>query len=147
MPIILKPENVLDVGSDRVEGEVSDESFDRAAFARRAIELVKPRRTTIAICEGATRLRVESGRIWGRPHATAEGAAPGEATGTGELDDERWALLAIPARASRRAIAIAVAQLARAPRAYALDVLLGEASADNETTATAAGPPIEPSAA
>ena len=145
MPMILKPENVLDVGSDRVEGETSDESFDRAAFARRAIDLVKPRRTTIAICEGASRLRVESGRIWGRPRARTEGAVPTEATDAGELD-ERWALLAIPARASRRAIAIAVAQLARAPRAYALDVLLGEASAGNETTATGAGLPIEPSA-
>ena len=41
MPIILKPENVLDVGADRVVDETSDESFDRAAFARRAIDLVK----------------------------------------------------------------------------------------------------------
>jgi len=149
MPIILKPENVLDVGSDRVEGETSDESFDRAAFARRAIDLVKPRRTTIAICEGATRLRVESGRTWGRPlarGATGERAARAEATDAGELD-ERWALLAIPARASRRAIALAVAQLARAPGAYALDVLLGEAGAAGEIETPGAGLPIEPSAA
>jgi hypothetical protein len=33
-------------------------------------------------------------------------------------------LLAIPPQASRRAIALAVAELARAPRPYVLDVLL-----------------------
>jgi hypothetical protein len=144
MPIILKPENVLDVGADRVVDETSDESFDRAAFARRAIDLVKPRRTTIAICEGAARLRVESGRVWGRPRARTEASGRPDAADAGELD-ERWALLAIPAQASRRAIAIAVAQLARGTRAYALDVLMGEASAAGETAAREAS--IEPSAA
>lgn len=146
MPIILKPENVLDVGADRVVDEISDESFDRAAFARRAIDLVKPRRTTIAICEGAARLRVESGRVWGRPRIrTGASGRPDtpDAADAGELD-ERWALLAIPAQASRRAIALAVAQLARGTRAYALDVLMGEAAA-GETAASDA--PIEPSAA
>jgi hypothetical protein len=107
MPILLKPENVLDLGSDRVVDESSDEVFDRGAFARRAIDLLQPPRTTIAICEGASRMRVESGRIWGRDSG------------------ERWALLAIPPDASRRAIALAVAQLAQRPRAYALDVLMG----------------------
>ncbi len=119
----LKPENVLDVAREptRALDETSDESFDRAAFARRALELVAPPRTTVAICEGASRMRVESGRAWGRPVG------------------ERWALLAIPPRASRRAIALAVAELAarseppegsarayRAwpPGAYTLDVLL-----------------------
>lgn len=146
MPIILKPENVLDVGSDRVVDETSDESFDRTAFARRAIDLVKPRRTTIAICEGATRMRVESGRLWGRARRD-EAAARADAAVAPEADDgsERWALLAIPARASRRAIALAVAQLARRPHAYALDVLMGEAGAADEAEACA--PPVEPSAA
>ena len=146
MPIILKPENVLDVGSDRVVDETSDESFDRAAFARRAIDLVRPRRTTIAICEGATRMRVESGRLWGR--ARRDEAVPGaDAALVAEADEacERWALLAIPAHASRRAIALAVAQLARKPPAYALDVLMGEAGAPEE--APEGAPPAEPSAA
>ena len=146
MPIILKPENVLDIGSDRVVDETSDESFDRAAFARRAIDLVNPRRTTIVICEGATRMRVESGRLWGRGRGeeatvTAEPALAAEAGASGE----RWALLAIPARASRRAIALAVAQLARRPSAYALDVLMDEASAPNE--AAGGSPPVGPCAA
>lgn len=35
-------------------------------------------------------------------------------------------MLAIPARASRRAIALAVAELAQRSRPYVLDVLLGE---------------------
>ena len=124
MPILLKSENVLDVGSDRVVDETSDERFDRAAFARRAIDLVQPRRTTVAICEGASRMRVESGRMWGRPRAERADAGV-------RADDavERWALLAIPARASRRAIALAVAQLARGPRPYALDALMGAAGA------------------
>jgi hypothetical protein len=107
MPI-LEPDNILDVARehDRAVDETSDERFDRAEFARRAIEIVRPPRTTVAICEGARRMRVESGRAWGR------------------AVDQRWALLAIPPRASRRAIALAVAELARLPRPYVLDVLL-----------------------
>jgi hypothetical protein len=107
MPI-LQPDNVLNVARehDHAVDETSDEPFDRAAFARRALDLVSPPRTTVAICHGAQRMRVESGRAWGR--------AP----------DQRWALLAIPPRASRRAIALAVAELARLPRPYVLDVLL-----------------------
>jgi hypothetical protein len=148
MPIILKPENVLDVGSDRVVDDTSDESFDRAAFARHAIDVVKPRRTIIAICEGAARMRVESGRVWGH-HLRAEAITRADGAVTAQADeadeaDERWALLAIPARASRRAIALAVAQLARGPRAYALDVLMGEAGGRDETTESAS--PVEPSA-
>lgn len=140
MPTLLKSENILDVGSDRIVDETSDERFDRAAFARRAIELVRPRRTTIAICEGASRMRIESGRQWGRPRVD-----PHDELG------ERWALLAIPARASRRAIALAVAQLARGSRAYALDVLMGEAAvagpATGDRPATGDPPPGESSAA
>ena len=92
--------------------ETSAERFDRLEFARRALDLVRPRRTTVALCEGTARVHVESGRVWGR--------AP----------DARWAVLAIPPRASRRAIAIAVAGLAREADPYALDVLLaaGDAS-------------------
>ncbi len=121
MPILLKTENVLDVGSDRVAGETSDEHFDRAAFARRAIDILEPSRTTVVICEGASRIRVESGRIWGRPR-------------------ERWALLAIPTHASRRAIAFAVAELAVGTRAYALDVLMDEARIPTEPTPSSEPP-------
>jgi hypothetical protein len=146
MPILIKPESVLDVGSDRVVDETSDEHFDRTAFARRAIDIVQPRRTTIAICEGASRMRVESGRNWRRPRTDSHPPGYVGANEAGEADeaDERWALLAIPARASRRAIALAVAELARAPRAYALDVLMGEV--DGLSEAAPVRPPTEPSA-
>ena len=98
--------NVLDITSERdaAAAEVSDERFDRGQFALRALDLVRPRRMTVAICEDATRLRVERGTRWGHP-------------------GETWALLAIPRHASRRAIALAVAGLSEAPPAWALDVL------------------------
>jgi hypothetical protein len=100
------PDNVFDITPefDRAAADVSDERFDRGAFALRALDLVRPRRTTVAICEGATRMRVEVGRRWGHP-------------------GEAWAMLAIPRDASRRAIALAVAQLSGAPQAWALDML------------------------
>jgi len=95
--------------------ETSDERFDRLAFAQKALDLVNPLRTRIAICvEKAPRSRgvgrlprvtVQSGRAWGR--------GPGA----------RWAVLSIPAHASRRAIAMAVSELAGEPAPYALDVL------------------------
>ncbi len=89
--------------------QTSTESFDRIAFARRALALVRPPSTTVAICAGARRVSVDSGRQWG--------GAPAE----------RWAVLAIPPNASRRAIAAAVLELTGAgpARPWALDVLIG----------------------
>jgi hypothetical protein len=113
MPLLKNHVHDIALEPEREVDETSGERFDRVAFARRALELVRPQRTTVAICEGAARMRVESGRLWGRgrgPNAEAE---------------ERWAMLAIPRHASRRAIALAVAELAHLPRPYALDVLLG----------------------
>ena len=103
--------HVLDISAERARAatEVSDERFDRAEFALRALELVRPRRTTVAICHDASRLRVESGPRWGHP-------------------GEAWAVLRIPRQASRRAIALAIAELGGEARAWALDVLLGAAS-------------------
>lgn len=105
MPI-LELEGMHDVyfEHDRALEETSDERFDRAAFAMQALELVRPPRTTVAVCSGS-RLRVETGRTWGR--------GPGE----------RWAMLSIPPTASRRAIATAIAELASAPRPWVLDLL------------------------
>jgi hypothetical protein len=102
-----QPKNVLDISpeQDRAAAELSDERFDRGEFAVRALDLVRPRKTTVAICEGAKRMRVERGRRWG--HA-----------------GEAWAMLAIPRHASKRAIALAVAELSGVPPAWALDVLL-----------------------
>ncbi len=99
----------MEIGADvEVElAEEDDEAFDRLEFAAAALDLVRPPKTRVALCAGSTRVRVESGRAWGR----GEGA--------------RWAMLTIPARASRRAIALAVAELARGTATpWALDVLL-----------------------
>ena len=91
---------------ERELAEEDDEPFDRFAFAMAALDLLRPPRTRVALCAGSSRVRIESGRAWGR----GEGA--------------RWALLSIPARASRRAIALAVAELARGSGApWAYDVL------------------------
>ncbi len=94
---------------ERVEESVSDERFDRVAFTHRALDLLRPKDMTIAVCTGTRRLRVEVGRRWG-----------GRAK-------ERWAMLCIPPTASRRAIVMAVAALADSPsEPYVLDVLLAD---------------------
>ena len=69
------PKNILDISPehDREAAELSDERFDRGEFAVRALDLVRPRRTIVAICEDATRMRLERGRSWGR-----SGCARGE---------------------------------------------------------------------
>lgn len=89
--------------------ESSTEAFDRIAFAQQALALVRPTGTTVAICAGSRRVRVDSGRQWG--------AAVGQ----------RWAVLSVPVNASRRAIASAVLELSAfgAARPWALDVLVG----------------------
>jgi hypothetical protein len=112
---LLRSGSADDPDRDRDLCETSSERFDRAAFARHALDLVRPRNTTVAICEGARRLRLESGRMWGRRPA---GSPPDQ--------EERWAMLLISPDASRRAIALAVAELTRAPRAYAFDLLLSK---------------------
>jgi hypothetical protein len=91
------------------QSQSSTESFDRIAFAERALALVRPPRTTVAICPGSRRVRVEAGRQWGAPRG------------------DRWAVLSVPENASRRAIANAVLELGdgTAPRPWALDVLIG----------------------
>jgi hypothetical protein len=86
--------------------ETSDEAFDRVEFALAAIDRLRPRQVTVVVCEGPW-LSVESGRAWGR--------APGS----------RWAMVAVPPNASRRAIAMAIASLGGTrPDAYAFDLLL-----------------------
>jgi len=97
---------------ERELAEEDDEVFDRMAFAALALDLVSVKRTRVVLCEGHTRVRLESGRAWGR--------SPGE----------RWAVLSVPSRASRRAIALAVVQLAGGqPIPWAFDILLGDARA------------------
>jgi hypothetical protein len=93
--------------------ETSSERFDRMAFAERALALVRPPNTRVALCEGRARVVVESGRAWGSAR------------------DARWAVLRVPPSASRRAIAVAALALAGpSQHPYALDVLLGELSSE-----------------
>jgi hypothetical protein len=88
--------------------ERSTESFDRIAFAARALALICPHATTVAICEGSRAVRVVAGRQWGAPSG------------------QRWAVLSVPRDASRRAIASAILELGGSTsRPWALDVLVG----------------------
>ena len=92
------------------------ESFDRLAFAALAADLVRPPGMAVVVGPARSRLRVESGRAWGKgPRAS-------------------WAMVLVPATASRKSIALAVSQLvareAGAPdlEPYALDVLMARAA-------------------
>jgi len=97
----------LEVKEDLADS--STESFDRLAFAERAVALVRPPKTLVAVGQGARRVEVASGRRWS-----------GEA-------DARWAMVLVPPNASRRAIARAVLGLHRGGgRPWALDVLMAE---------------------
>jgi hypothetical protein len=91
--------------------ETSEERFDRIAFAQRALDLVRPTRTRVAIGEGRVRVHVESGRNW-------RGGAPGS----------KWGMLLVPRTASRRAIALGVLELIGEPTPFSLDVLLALAT-------------------
>ena len=96
---------------DAILWQSSHEVFDRIAFAERIVALVRPRDTTVAICEGMRRVRLQSGREWGGP--------PGA----------RWAILSVPHNASRRAIASAVLGLHLGEtKPFALDLLASEAA-------------------
>ena len=87
---------------------VSDERFDRVAFAMRALAAMQPPGTTVAVREGR-RVGIEEGRAWGRGPS------------------ERWAVLSVSPHASRRAITLAVASLRGARTgAFALELLLAE---------------------
>jgi hypothetical protein len=114
-PVAVMPNHVVDVVRDREldPADSSSESFDRVAFAWRAVALVKPPNMRVAIAEGGgARVVVEKGRAWGR------------------AEDARWAMLCVPPTASRRAIALAVATLsAQPPAPYVLDALFAGSDA------------------
>lgn len=97
------------------QAQRSTESFDRIAFAEHAVALVRPAGTTVAICGGSRRVKLEAGRAWGRGPSA------------------RWAVLSVPRDASRRAIANAVLELGVAKdRPWVLDVLLADANAERK---------------
>jgi hypothetical protein len=94
-----------------IADEGSRELFDRVAFALRAVELVRPRRMTVCVCEAKSKLTVDTGPTWGK------------------RPSESWALVRVPPTASRKAIALAVSRLGMTheSEAYVLDVLMSRA--------------------
>ncbi len=105
----------VEIIPDDILVETSEERFDRIAFAERALAILRPKLLTVALCKGVARVRVEVGREW----SGAKGA--------------RWAILSVPPRASRRAIALAVAGLGTGDaKPYALDVLLSESTFEGQ---------------
>ncbi len=85
---------------DRIELEQSAEAFDRVAFALEAMDQMPPRLRTVAVYEA------DAGK----------GVRIDEGNG--------WAVMSVAATASRRAIAHAVAAIAKRPIApWSLDVM------------------------
>lgn len=98
--------------------EHDDERFDRLEFTARLLARVCPTRMRVAVYERYEELRVEVGRDFGR----GEGA--------------RWAMLGVPPDASRRHIALAVAELAGVARVpFMIDWLVAGAAGSAESPA------------
>jgi hypothetical protein len=80
----------VELDRERIQSEQSDEVFDRVAFAMLALDRMPPRIATVAVYESRA--------------------------GFVDIDEGRnWAVLRIPSRASRRAIAHAIAAIAKSP--------------------------------
>ncbi|HEX7664385.1 MAG TPA: hypothetical protein VF407_07745 [Polyangiaceae bacterium] len=90
----------LEPSRDRIELEQSSETFDRVAFALEAMDRLPPRLRTVVV------------------HETGAGRGV-------RIDESRsWAILSVDRTASRRAIAHAVASIAKQPiAAWSFDVL------------------------
>ena len=86
--------------------DAGQERFDRIAFALRALELLKPRKMTVAVFAGRFELKIERGRDWAKgPEAT-------------------WAMVSIPPDASRERIILALTELSGLPATpWLLDTL------------------------
>jgi hypothetical protein len=70
------------------------DAFDRVAFARRVLAVLRPARVSVAVYASGAELRVERGRAW------ADG--PGA----------EWAMVAIPPQSSRAEIVYTLSSLA-----------------------------------
>ena len=90
--------------------EDDDTSFDRVAFAMRALRLIKPPHMTVAVFEGRQHLRTDKGRnLQGGPKSS-------------------WGIVSVPPHASRADIAVAIATLAgKSDDPYVLDLILNTA--------------------
>jgi hypothetical protein len=88
----------------------SSERFDRMAYAMHLVRLLRPRELTVVFHESYREVRVERGRDYARG-----GAA-------------RWAMIGISQNASRKAIALAVAEAVGIERVpFIVDLLVSGA--------------------
>lgn len=98
------------------------EEFDRVDFARRVLDVLKPRGVRVLLRDGMTEFVIEQGRLW----------SAGEA---------RWAMVAIPKQASREEIMWNLVEVVGyTPGPYRFDVMrvIGAALAQEEEEAIAA---------
>ncbi len=90
----------------RDERDYDREAFDRLAYARQLLRLLKVRRR-VALCVGTEKIQLDQGGWHGLPMQPP------------------WAILSIPPDASRAHIALTIAQLAgRSRDPFLLDTLL-----------------------
>jgi hypothetical protein len=98
------------------------EEFDRVGYARRVLELLKPRGVRVILRDGINEFVVEQGRLW----AAA---------------DARWVMVAIPRQASREDIQVSLIEaVGYTSGPYRFDVMrmLGQALSDEGETLAAA---------
>lgn len=96
------------------------EEFDRVAFARRVLDVLKPQGVRVLLRDGRREFVIEQGRLWSTP-------------------DARWAMVAIPAQSSREDIVWTLVELiGYTPGPYRFDVMrmIGQAldAGDDATT-------------
>jgi hypothetical protein len=106
----------------RAPTRVSTEEFDRVAFARRVLDVLRPRGVRVLLRDGRHEFVVEQGRLW-------------------TADDARWAIVAIPRFASREEITWSLVELiGYTPGPYRFDVMrvVGAALAADDALAAAA---------
>jgi hypothetical protein len=90
---------------DRASGQ----SFDRIAFALRAVELLRPRATTVIVYR-SSRLHLQQGRDLRRGN------------------DAKWVIVGVPADASAESIALAITEIEGvAPVPFVFDLALSAA--------------------
>jgi hypothetical protein len=100
------PSRLEHVESVRRYGQIDGEDFDRIGFAIWALGVLAPPGMTVACYPAQLEFRVTRGRDW------AHGP------------DKSWAMVGIPRRASRRHIALALAELAGVEQMpFVLDLL------------------------
>ncbi|MFI5299807.1 MAG: hypothetical protein ACHREM_17100 [Polyangiales bacterium] len=85
---------VYELRTREVRGDTGAQAaFDRVAFARRVLAILRPAKVSVAVYPSSADLRVEKGRAWSHG------------------PDAEWAMVAIPGHATRAEIVLALAEL------------------------------------